>query len=36
MIRAAIAAGLAALVAGGLLLAYLLLYVAPNLPRWRQ
>ena len=32
MIRAAIAAGLAALVAGGLLLAYLLLYVAPNLP----
>jgi penicillin-binding protein 1A len=32
MIRAAIAAGLAALIAGGLLLAYLLLYVAPNLP----
>jgi penicillin-binding protein 1A len=32
LIRAAIGAGVAALVAGGLLLAYLLLYVAPNLP----
>jgi penicillin-binding protein 1A len=32
VIRAAIGAGLAALVAGGLLLAYMLLYVAPNLP----
>ncbi|MTV39775.1 penicillin-binding protein 1A [Duganella radicis] len=32
MIRAALAAGLAALIGGGLLLAYLLLYVAPNLP----
>ncbi|MYM32365.1 PBP1A family penicillin-binding protein [Duganella sp. CY15W] len=32
MIRAALAAGLAALVAAGLLLAYLLLVVAPNLP----
>jgi penicillin-binding protein 1A len=32
LIRAAIAAGLAVLVGGGLLLAYLLLYVAPNLP----
>ena len=32
MIRAALAAGLAALVAAGLLIAYLLLVVAPNLP----
>lgn len=32
MIRAAMGAGLAGLVAGGLLLAYMLLYVAPNLP----
>jgi penicillin-binding protein 1A len=32
LIRAAIGAGMAALVGGGLLLAYLLLYVAPNLP----
>jgi penicillin-binding protein 1A len=32
LLRAAIAAGLAALIGGGLLLAYLLLYVAPNLP----
>jgi penicillin-binding protein 1A len=32
MIRAALGAGLAALAAGGLLLAYLLLYIAPNLP----
>jgi len=32
MIRAALAAGLAALIGGALLLAYLLLYVAPNLP----
>ncbi len=32
MIRAALAAGLAALIGGGLLLAYMLLYVAPNLP----
>jgi penicillin-binding protein 1A len=32
VIRGAIAAGLAGLIAGGLLLAYLLLYVAPNLP----
>ncbi len=32
MIRAAIGVGLAGLVAGGLLLAYLLLYIAPNLP----
>jgi penicillin-binding protein 1A len=32
MIRAAILAGLAALVGAGLLLAYMLLYVAPNLP----
>jgi penicillin-binding protein 1A len=32
LIRAAIGAGVAALAAGGLLLAYLLLYVAPNLP----
>ncbi|NYE60413.1 penicillin-binding protein 1A [Duganella sp. 1224] len=32
LLRAALGAGLAALVGGGLLLAYLLLYVAPNLP----
>jgi penicillin-binding protein 1A len=32
LIRAAIGAGVAVLAAGGLLLAYLLLYVAPNLP----
>jgi penicillin-binding protein 1A len=32
MIRAAIVTGLAGLAAGGLLLAYLLLYIAPNLP----
>jgi penicillin-binding protein 1A len=32
LLRAALAAGLAALIGGGLLLAYLLLYVAPNLP----
>jgi penicillin-binding protein 1A len=32
LLRAAMAAGLAALIGGGLLLAYLLLYVAPNLP----